>query len=185
MKETRRRRSLVLGALVAGAVALLAATREPKAVEAARGHDRRAPGAPLARPPAPRIGRAELLRLLAAARTLPAQDRAHERPADGLPHPLTPQHLRLYRDVDLLRAADAEIKAGRFDAARALIAQHRRELAGMSAPEEEGLLLLADCAEQRSAGNVARVQRFYDAHTDSMLRRRLRRACLEARDSVQ
>jgi hypothetical protein len=50
--------------------------------------------------------------------------------------------------------------------------------AGVLAPKE-GLLLLADCAERPSPGNTARVQRFYDEHTESTVRRRLRRACLE------
>jgi hypothetical protein len=123
-----------------------------------------------------------LPQLLAAASLRPEANGAHARPADGRPHPITPEHLRRYRDVDLLRAAEIAIKAGNFAEARALVAQHHRELDGMSAPEEEGLLLLADCAEQRSASNMARVQRFYDEHSDSTLRRRLRRSCLEARE---
>jgi hypothetical protein len=95
------------------------------------------------------------------------------------PHPITRNHERLYRDVDLLREADDAIKAGEYDRARELLAQHRRELAGMSAVEEEGLWLLADCAQRRRAEDVERVRSFYEEHTDSTVRRRLRRACLE------
>jgi hypothetical protein len=96
------------------------------------------------------------------------------------PHPITADHRRLYRDVDLLQAADDAISAQRFAEARALLAQHRRELPGMSVIEEEGLWLLTDCAELRNPQNVARVQAFYDEHSASTVRRRLRRACLEA-----
>lgn len=178
MRGRRLARWLALGALAVGAAALLSQLRAPPAA----GSDAaRAPGAPPGRR-AQRMG-AQLVRQLAAAPDARA-DRGHERPTDGRPHPISPEHRRLYRDVDLLRAADAEIRAGRFDAARALIAQHRSELGGMSAQEEEGLLLLADCAERPTAANVARVRRFYDAHTDSMLRRRLRRACLERQGSA-
>ena len=95
-------------------------------------------------------------------------------------HPITADHRRLYRDVDLLQAADEAISAQRYAEARTLLAQHHRELPGMSAIEEEGLWLLTDCAEQRSAQNVARVQAYYDEHSASTVRRRLRRACLEA-----
>jgi hypothetical protein len=167
---------LALGALLLGAAWLCALRAGSDAGETRAGRARDTPAAPLR---AVQLSRPALEQLLSAARQAPAPDHAHERPPDGRPHPVTPEHLRLYRDVDLLRAAEAAIRTGRYDEARALVAQHRRELHGMSAPEEEGLLLLADCAEQRSPDNVARVRRFYDQHTDSMLRRRLRRSCLE------
>jgi hypothetical protein len=170
---------LLLGAALLSAAVLSASlhARQPSEGQQAR----EAPGAALVESArAARPSRAALAQLLASASQARAPEPAHARPEDGRPHPITPDHLRLYRDADLLRAADAAIRAGRFDDARELLAQHHRELNGMSAREEEGLLLLADCAERRSAHSVARVQRFYDEHTDSTLRRRLRRACLEA-----
>lgn len=121
-----------------------------------------------------------VLRLLAqAAKSAPREDLAEERPADGRPHPITQDHRRLYRDLDLLHAADLAIRDERYDEARALLAEHHRELPDLSQVEEEGLLLLADCAEQPNAANVARVQSFYDRHTSSTIRRQLRRTCLE------
>jgi hypothetical protein len=170
---------LLLGAALLGGAVLCASLRTRRPGES---HPTRAtPGAAVVDPArAARPSRAALAELLATASRAHPPEQAHARPVDGRPHPITPDHLRLYRDADLLRAADAAIRAGRFDDARGLLAQHRRELSGMSAREEEGLLLLADCAERRSAHSVARVQRFYDEHTDSTLRRRLRRGCLEA-----
>jgi hypothetical protein len=128
---------------------------------------------------APAVSRADLARLVLAARAAASRDAAHE--DRERPHPITSEHLRLYRDVDLLRAADAAIAKADYERARALLAQHHRDLPGMSSVEEEGLLLLADCAQQPSADNVARVQDFYDEHTESSVRRRLRRVCLERR----
>jgi hypothetical protein len=121
--------------------------------------------------------RAEFARLVLAAKDAAEREAAHV--AHDLPHPITHAHARLYRDLDLLHAADEAIKNGAYDEARALLAQHHRDLPGISTVEEEGLLLLADCAERPSTSNVARVQSFYDVHSESTVRRRLRRACLE------
>jgi hypothetical protein len=126
---------------------------------------------------APLPSRAEFLRMLATARPEAAEQ--PRRDDHDHPHPITRDHERLYRDVDLLREADDAIKAGDYERARTLLAQHHRELAGMSAVEEEGLWLLADCAEHGRAQDVERVRSFYEEHTDSTVRRRLRRACLE------
>lgn len=99
--------------------------------------------------------------------------------AERHPHPVSADHQRLYRDVDLLQAADEAIAQQRYADARRLLTQHHAELPGMSPLEEEGLWLLVDCAEERSPENLARVQDFYDHNSASTVRRRLRRACLE------
>lgn len=115
----------------------------------------------------------QLLAALArAAQDTPPQD-------TRLPHPITDDHRRLYRDVDLLHAAEEAIDQERFDHARQLLLTHQRELPGMSPLEAEGLWLLVDCVERPNATHTARVQTFYDAHTASTVRRRLRRSCLE------
>ena len=96
-----------------------------------------------------------------------------------VPHPISADHARLYLDMDLLSAAERAIKDAHYEEARALLEEHHRALPGMSDVEEEGLLLLADCVEEPSEQNVAVVRAFYDLHTDSTIRRSLRRACLE------
>jgi hypothetical protein len=123
----------------------------------------------------------EFIRLLAASgRDTPSARAAAD---DQHPHPVSSEHAGLYRDVDLLQAADQAIKEGAYELARTLLAQHHRELGGMSAVEEEGLLLLADCAEHATETNIERVRNFYEEHTDSTVRRRLRCACLERETS--
>jgi hypothetical protein len=98
---------------------------------------------------------------------------------DPLRHPITPEHLRLYRDVDLLDAAWQALKARDFPRARASLAQHKSEYPSAHDDLNEGLSLLADCMEQPSAQTRERAQRFYDEQTHSMARRRIRRECLE------
>ncbi|MFM2417648.1 MAG: hypothetical protein RL385_2371 [Pseudomonadota bacterium] len=118
------------------------------------------------------------------AQTKPAMPAHHlsnkRRVAEGAPHPISHEHVRQFRDVDLLRAADAALGAGQIEEARAILASHHLEMPALSQVEEEALWLLADCVEDPSADRVARVQQFYDDHPASTLRRRLRRLCLEA-----
>jgi hypothetical protein len=167
---------IALALLLGGALALNLRGAEPRAAVRRESETARS----LARSgasQAPLPSRAEFLRLLAAAEPETAARPGRDHHAH--PHPITPDHERLYRDVDLLQEADEAIKTGEYARARVLLAQHHRELAGMSAVEEEGLLLLADCAEHGRAEDVERVRSFYEEHTDSSVRRRLRRACLE------
>jgi hypothetical protein len=99
--------------------------------------------------------------------------------AEGAPHPISHEHLRQFRNADLLHAADAALGAGDIEEARAILASHHLEMPALSQVEEEALWLLADCVEDPSAERMARVQQFYDDHPASTLRRRLRRLCLE------
>jgi pyruvate/2-oxoglutarate dehydrogenase complex dihydrolipoamide acyltransferase (E2) component len=176
---TNHRRIVVsLGIAAALALALYLDMRASEPSAATNEETTRASARTFGAPPkTPLPSRAEFLRMLAAAQA-EQHERAKELDHDH-PHPITTDHQRLYRDVDLLHAADEAIKAAQYDQARALLAQHHRELGGMSAVEEEGLWLLADCAEHSNAENVERVRSFYEEHRDSTVRRRLRRACLE------
>lgn len=176
MSHARRARVLIAVALLfAAALVLNVRSGGPQAAGERKGESVRSPGGGTNRAPLP--SRAQFLRLLAAAEPEAVAHRARD--DYDHPHPITRDHERLYRDADLLRAADEAIKVGEYDRARALLAQHHRELVGMSAIEEEGLWLLANCAEHGRADDVERVRSFYEEHTDSTVRRRLRRACLE------
>ncbi|HEX6240517.1 MAG TPA: hypothetical protein VFZ61_06470 [Polyangiales bacterium] len=178
---TRRRlRTWLAAATVAGFLAglwiWLYASHAPKlaSAAAATGAEDRAEGHPVSSKRARTRAQLQLLAQLARA----AQQPGEPEPA-RVPHPITDDHRRLYRDVDLLHAAEEAIEQEHFDEARALLLTHQRELPGMSPLEAEGLWLLVDCVERPSATNTARVQTFYDEHTSSTVRRRLRRSCLE------
>lgn len=95
------------------------------------------------------------------------------------PHPITAEHLALYRDLDLLDAAWQALHGRDFARARELLAVHRREYRRQHDDMTEGLSLLADCMEQQTPEARARAQHFYDEQTHSMLRRRMRRHCLQ------
>lgn len=118
-------------------------------------------------------------RLLAELARAAQEERARKAEPVRGPHPISDDHQRLYRDADLLHAAEEAIEQLRFDEAREHLLTHQRELPGMSPLEAEGLWLLVDCVEHPSASNTERVQTFYDEHTASTVRRRLRRSCLE------
>jgi len=94
-------------------------------------------------------------------------------------HPITAEHLRLYREDDLQGAAWQALRKRDFQAARQLVATHQAEYRDSKAHIDEGLLLLADCMQSPSAENKARARAFYDEKTYSPMRRRLRRGCLE------
>jgi cbb3-type cytochrome oxidase subunit 3 len=97
-----------------------------------------------------------------------------------LPHPITPEHLRLYRDVELLDGAWQALKNHDFQQARVLLRQHASEYGSAGYDDlNDGLTLLADCMEHPSATTRARAQRFYDERTASTARRKIRNHCLQ------
>ena len=94
---------------------------------------------------------------------------------------ITDEHRRLYRDADLLHDAQAALAGGDASRARTLLVQHAREFPQTDA-DRDGLLIMADCVAQPSPEVRQQAQRFYDQHTASAVRKRLRRTCLEARE---
>jgi len=97
-----------------------------------------------------------------------------------LPHPITAEHLRMYRDVELLDAAWQALKSRDFARARALLKTHATEYAAGYDDMQDGLTLLADCMQYPSATSRGRAARFYAERTASSMRRRIRTHCLQA-----
>ena len=97
-----------------------------------------------------------------------------------LPHPITKEHVRLYRDVELLDGAWQALKQRDFQQARVLLRQHASEYGAAGYDDlNDGLTLLADCMEHPSATTRARAQHFYDHRTASTARRKIRKHCLQ------
>jgi hypothetical protein len=96
------------------------------------------------------------------------------------PHPITPAHLYLYREVDLIESTWTALEQRDFESARALIEEHRAAYGGRNDDLDEGMALLADCMEHPDDEIRGRAQRFYDEKTYSSARRRIRRWCLES-----
>jgi hypothetical protein len=119
------------------------------------------------------------------ARSEPALTAVAAQPASGpsnnpeWPHPITAEHQRLYRDVDMLEAARGALRAHDFERARTILAQHRAEQHRAYDDMNEGLTLLTDCMQYPSSVTRERAQKFYSTQTQSMVRREIRRECLE------
>ena len=97
-------------------------------------------------------------------------------------HPITPEHLRLYRETELLEGAWQALRKRDVAKARELVATHQSEYPDSNQHMDEGLLLLANCIERPGAETRALAQVFYDTKTYSPMRRRLRRLCLALPD---
>ncbi len=95
------------------------------------------------------------------------------------PHPITTQHLENFRQVDLLDGAWSALQRHDFARARELVARHRRDYPGQWEDMNEGLEILAECLERPSAEILERAARFHRERTASMMRKRVRRYCLE------
>ena len=100
-----------------------------------------------------------------------------------LPHPITVEHVRMYRDVELLDAAWRALEQRDFARAHSLLREHAAEYASSGYDDlNDGLTILTECLEHPGPAIRAHAQRFYDTHTASTARRKLRRYCLEASD---
>ncbi|HEY6081062.1 MAG TPA: hypothetical protein VIW29_19740 [Polyangiaceae bacterium] len=168
---------LVGGAALLLGAALLQGDVEPQLLRAAPARDvpRVMVAAPLAEP------KAAPTPIVPKALSQPVSDGAVPAGFDRTrhAHPITAEHLRLYREDDLLGGAWQALRRRDFQTARQLVAAHQAEYPDSKAHMDEGLLLLADCMQSPSAEHKARAQAFYDSKTYSPLRRRLRRSCLE------
>ncbi len=100
--------------------------------------------------------------------------------AEGmLPHPLTPEHQRIFRENNLIGdlngAMDVKDPAG----LRALLNQYRDEYPEDAHVLADGYELIANCLERPGPETRAAAQRYYDEQLDSGVRRYIRRHCLE------
>lgn len=95
------------------------------------------------------------------------------------PHPLTPQHERIYRENKLTFALDGAVEVEDVAGIRRLLSIYRQEFPEDSLVLQQGYELIADCLERPGAKTRAAAQRFYDTELASALRRHVRRHCLE------
>ena len=154
--------------------------------------------APSAPPPAP----------VAAARPTappaPAPPREEIITSDGLPimpvhgspdgpahpHPITPQHLRIFAENRLVGAITGAIDVGDAAGVRRLLEQYRREYPEDNFDLQGGYALIADCLEHRTDETRAAAERWLDSHNGSgaqpeeVLTEALRRATEDARTAL-
>lgn len=101
--------------------------------------------------------------------------------AEGmLPHPITPQHRRIFHENDLIGALNAAMDQKDVAELRIQLKQYRDEYPEDAHVLADGYQIIADCLEHPGPATRAVAQRYYDEELDSGLRRYIRRHCLEA-----
>jgi hypothetical protein len=95
------------------------------------------------------------------------------------PHPITPQHERIYRENTLTFSLDGAVDVEDVPGIRRLLASYRQEFPEDSLVLQQGYELIANCLEHPGTATRAVAQRFYDTELASPLRRHVRRHCLE------
>lgn len=95
------------------------------------------------------------------------------------PHPITPEHRRIFEENNRVGALNGAMDRGDFMALRRLNAAYGRDY-----PEDAHALsraydLIADCLEQRTPRAVDAARRFWLKNRASTLRRHVRRHCLD------
>lgn len=98
-----------------------------------------------------------------------------------VPHPITPQHERIFRENNLIGDLNGAMDALDGPGLRRLLAQYRDEYPEDSHVLQDGYELIASCLENLTPATRAAAQRYYDEQLDSGLRRYIRRHCLEAK----
>jgi hypothetical protein len=110
-----------------------------------------------------------------------ARSPEHDLDETGHPHPITPQHRRIFEENNRLGAMSGAMDQGDFAALRRMNAQYREDYPEDDHDLQEGYDLIADCLEERTPQAIEAARRFWHTHKASMLRRHVRRHCLEDR----
>jgi hypothetical protein len=133
-----------------------------------------------------------------AARPAPSMTPALDYAADGVPfkpadpsipdpegpmhpHPVTPQHERIFRENNLVGAISGAMD--RLDTAgmRQLLAEYRTDYPEDSHLLQQGFAVIADCIDHPGAAATAAARVYYTANKASNIRRYVRRHCFESR----
>jgi hypothetical protein len=171
------RLALIVAAIaVAGAAAYLA-LRSPPDRDGASGVPRREP----ATPPRPeQVGEPPPARSSNEAAAELAGDKGVE------PHPVTSVRSEEAEQRALFRALEHALAHRDFARARDLVREHERRFAGAGGwpDDRRAYEHVLDCLEHPGAESRARGERFIELNRASTLRRRVREACLGAREPV-
>jgi len=95
------------------------------------------------------------------------------------PHPITPQHLRLYAENHLVGALNGAMEVKDVPAMRRFLEQYRREYPEDDNDLQDGYAVIADCLEHPGAPAREAAARWMAAHNGSALKRFVNRHCLE------
>ena len=107
----------------------------------------------------------------------PAPDAAVAPDADPHPHPITPAHLRIYRENNLIGALNGAMDVGDAVGLRGLLDQYRSEFPEDPNLLQQGYQIIADCLQYPGAASKAAGQSYFDRERGSILRRFVARHC--------
>ncbi|HVY36738.1 MAG TPA: hypothetical protein VHM31_02350 [Polyangia bacterium] len=94
------------------------------------------------------------------------------------PHPITPQHQRIYAENRLIGALDDAMEVKDVAGMRRLLGQYRREYPEDDNDLQDGYAVIAACFERPGADARAAAEQWLDAHNGSTLKRFVNRHCL-------
>ena len=110
----------------------------------------------------------------------PAPEQDSHTEAPGQPsHPITKEHLRVYRENHFIHSVDNAILVKDYEAIRRFNAEYRKEYPADGHALQDAYDMIADCLEERTPERVERARRFWETRRSSQARRDLRRICLE------
>ena len=95
------------------------------------------------------------------------------------PHPITPQHVRIYGENHLVGAIEGAMEVKDVKGMRRLLEQYRREYPEDDQEVQDGYAAIADCMEHPGAATRAAAERWIDSHNGSTAKRYVVRYCIE------
>src|SRR5262249_52772828 len=136
-------------------------------------------------PAAPQVAAAKPAEPRRAPPPAPAADPEAVTTSDGLPimpvrgepsgpvhpHPITPQHQRIYAENRLVAALDGAMDDKDVPGMRRLLEQYRREYPEDDNQLQDGYALIADCLDHPGAPARAAAEQWLDSHNGSSLKR--------------
>lgn len=95
------------------------------------------------------------------------------------PHPITPEHERIFKENTLLAAMNGAMDLGSGEALREFNQRYREEFPEDEQALQPGYALIADCLERSDDDTRARARRYFEEERASTLRRYVKRYCLD------
>ena len=96
-----------------------------------------------------------------------------------VPHPITPEHERIYAENRLIQELNDLMSYRKTKEMREKIAEYRKLDPQDIEKNQTGYEIIADCIDFPGDASLAAARQFYDTHRASTLRRFVRRICFE------
>ncbi|HET9954724.1 MAG TPA: hypothetical protein VFQ61_09470, partial [Polyangiaceae bacterium] len=94
------------------------------------------------------------------------------------PHPITPQHERIYAENNLVASLAGALDVRDTARIRRLVAEYRERYPEDDHQIQAGYEIIANCLDHPGPDTKAAAQRYYDEELGSNIRRYVRRHCL-------